>query len=185
MWSDRSSTHTTQRAVTGGAPDGARRVALDPLRGCRPGQVWATLLDEGDYLGSESTMYRLLRAHGETGERRRQATHPPRTIPQLVATAPKEVWSYDATALKGPTGGVHYDLLVMLDIYSRYVPGWLVVDIHDGEIVKAWIDQVVAAQGGINPGTLTIHADSCDLPLSRTTLVRRGVEWSGCIKALW
>ena len=69
------------------------------------------------------------------------------------------MWSYDATALRGPTRGVHYDLLAMLDIFSRYVPGWLVVDVHDGEIVKAWIDQIVAAQGGISPGTLTIHAD--------------------------
>jgi putative transposase len=124
-----------------------------------PAQVWATLLDEGDYLASESTMYRLLRRNGETSERRRQATHPPRTIPELVAAEPNQVWSYDATALKGPTRGVHYDLLVMLDIFSRYVPGWLVVDTHDGEIVKAWIDQVVAAQGGIEAGTLTIHAD--------------------------
>lgn len=137
---------------------------LDVLHSTRfadaaPAQVWATLLDEGDYLGSESTMYRLLRANGETGERRRQATHPPRTIPELVAEGPNRVWSYDATALRGPTRGVHYDLLVMLDIFSRYVPGWLVVDVHDGEIVKAWIDQVVAAQGAINPGTLTIHAD--------------------------
>lgn len=141
-----------------------RQAVLDALHSTRfadsaPAQVWATMLDEGSYLASESTMYRLLRANGETGERRRQATHPPRTIPELVATKPNEVWSYDATALKGPTRGVHYDLLVMLDIYSRYVPGWLVVDIHDGDIVKAWIDQVVAAQGGIDAGTLTVHAD--------------------------
>ena len=137
---------------------------LDMLHSTRfadraPAQVWATLLDEGAYLGSESTMYRLLRANGETSERRRQATHPPRTIPELVAVAANEVWCYDATALRGPTRGVHYDLLVMIDIYSRYVPGWLVVDTHDGDIVKAWIDQVVAAQGGVEAGTLTIHDD--------------------------
>lgn len=124
-----------------------------------PAQVWASMLDEGAYLASESTMYRLLRAGGELRERRRQAIHPPRTIPELVATRPNRVWSYDATALKGPTRGVHYDLLVMLDIWSRYVPGWLVVDVHDAKIVRAWIDQVVAAQGGVDPGTLTIHSD--------------------------
>ncbi len=124
-----------------------------------PAQVWATLLDEGSYLGSESTMYRLLRQGGEVTERRRQATHPPRAIPELMATRPNEVWSYDATALRGPTRGAHYDLLVMIDIFSRYVPGWLVVDIHDGNIVKAWIDQLVAAQGDIEPGSLTVHAD--------------------------
>lgn len=141
-----------------------RQAVLTTLHSSRfadaaPAQVWATLLDEGAYLGSESTMYRLLRANGETGERRRQATHPPRSVPELVAVKPNQVWSYDATALKGPARGVHYDLLVMIDIYSRYVPGWLVVDTHDGEIVKAWIGQVVAAQGGIDAGTLTIHAD--------------------------
>jgi putative transposase len=141
-----------------------RQAVLDMLHSDRfadraPAQVWATLLDEGSYLGSESTMYRLLRANGETGERRRQATHPPRVIPELVATEPNEVWSYDATALKGPARGVHYDLLVMIDIFSRYVPGWLVVDSHDGDIVKAWIDGIVAAQGGIEAATLTIHAD--------------------------
>ncbi|MGQ0744036.1 MAG: DDE-type integrase/transposase/recombinase [Acidimicrobiales bacterium] len=123
-----------------------------------PAQVWATLLDEGAYLASESTMYRLLRNDGEVTERRRQATHPPRAVPELLATRPNEVWSYDATALKGPVRGSHYDLLVMIDIFSRYVPGWAVVDIHDGPIVKAWIDQVVAAQGGIEAGTLAIHS---------------------------
>ena len=70
-----------------------------------PAQVWATLLDEGTYLGSESTMYRLLRADGEVRERRRQATHPPRTVPELVAAEPNRVWSYDATALRGPARG--------------------------------------------------------------------------------
>ncbi len=137
---------------------------LDVLRSPRfvdaaPAQVWATLLDEGAHLASESTMYRLLRRNGGVTERRAQATHPPRAIPELLATRPNEVWSYDATALKGATRGVHYDLLVMIDIFSRYVPGWLVVDIHDGDIVKGWIDQVVAAQGGVEAGSLTIHAD--------------------------
>ena len=79
---------------------------LEVLRGrfvdSAPAQAWATLLDEGTYLASQSTMYRLLRANGEVRERRRQATHPPRTIPELVATGPNEVWSYDVTKLKGP-----------------------------------------------------------------------------------
>jgi putative transposase len=92
-----------------------------------PAQAWAILLDEGTYLASESTMYRLLRANGEGGERRRQATHPARTIPELVADEPNRVWSYDVTKLKGPRRGVHYDLFVMLDIFSRYCPGWMVV----------------------------------------------------------
>ena len=135
---------------------------LGQLRGrfvdSAPAQAWATLLDEGTYLASESTMYRLLRANGEVRERRRQATHPPRTIPELVATRPNEVWSYDVTKLKGPVRGVHYDLFVMLDIYSRYCPGWMVVDQEDGQVAKAWLKQVTASQN-ITPSTLTIHAD--------------------------
>jgi putative transposase len=103
-------------------------------------------------------MYRLLRAHGETKERRHQAAHPPRTIPELVAEGPNRVWSYDVTKLKGPRRGVHYDLFMMVDIYSRYCPGWMVVDQEDGQLAKAWIAEVVASQH-IEPGTLTIHAD--------------------------
>jgi len=137
---------------------------LDVLHGERfvdraPAQVWATLLDEGTYLGSESTMYRLLRTNGEVSERRRQATHPPRTIPELVACRPNQVWSYDATALRSPVRGIRYDLFVMLDIFSRYSPGWLVVDGQDGLLVRAWIADVLAAQGPIAEGSLTIHAD--------------------------
>lgn len=135
---------------------------LEVLRGrfvdAAPAQAWATLLDEGHYLASESTMYRLLRKTGEVRERRRQATHPPRTIPELVALGPNEVWSYDVTKLKGPRRGVHYDLFVMLDIYSRYCPGWMVVDQEDGQVAKAWLKEVTASQQ-IAPGTLTIHAD--------------------------
>jgi putative transposase len=124
-----------------------------------PAQVWATLLDEGDYLGSESTMYRLLRADGEVRERRAQATHPPRTVPELVADAPNRVWSYDATALRGPARGIWYDLFVMLDIFSRYCTGWMVVEGQDAEVVCDWIEGVVAASGPIEAGTLDIHAD--------------------------
>jgi len=139
-----------------------RQGVLDVLHGrfvdSAPAQAWATMLDEGTYLASESTMYRLLRDAGEVGERRRQATHPPRTIPELVANRPNEVWSYDVTKLKGPRRGVHYDLFVMLDIYSRYCPGWMVVDQEDGQVAKAWLGEVAVAQE-IKPGTLTIHAD--------------------------
>jgi putative transposase len=86
-----------------------------------PAQVWATLLDEGQYLCSEATMYRILREHGEVRERRAQATHPAKVKPELVARAPREVYSWDITKLKGPTRGVYYDLYVMLDIYPGFV----------------------------------------------------------------
>ena len=101
---------------------GERGAVLDALHAPRfadkaPAQVWATLLDEGTCLGSESTMYRLLRSNGEIRERRRQASHPARTVPELVASRPREVWSYDATALRGPARGSNYDLFVMLDLF--------------------------------------------------------------------
>jgi len=132
-----------------------------------PAQAWATLLDEGTWLASESTMYRLLRADGGVRERRRQATHPPRTVPELVATRPNEVWSYDATALRGPRRGVWYDLFLMLDIFSRYCTGWTVVEGQDARVVRDWIERVVAGQGLIPDGTLTIHADRGSAMTSR------------------
>ena len=125
-----------------------------------PAQAWATLLDEGACLASESTMYRLLRANGEIRERRRQATHPPRAHPRAGRpTRPNRVWSYDVTKLKGPVRGVHYDLFVMLDIYSRYCPGWMVVDQEDGQVAKAWIDRSDAVPAHRPRAPLTIHAD--------------------------
>ena len=124
-----------------------------------PVQVWATLLDEGTWLASESTMYRLLRADGEVRERRAQASHPPRTVPELVAATPNEVWSYDATALRGPRRGVWYRLFMMLDLFSRYCPGWMVIPDERAEAVRDWIEAVVASQGPFEPGRLFIHAD--------------------------
>ncbi len=90
-----------------------------------PGEVWAILLDEGVYLGSQSTFYRLLRRAGETRERRRQATHPSAMKPELLATGPNQVWSWDITKLHGPAKWTYYCLYVILDIHSRYVTGWM------------------------------------------------------------
>jgi putative transposase len=121
-----------------------------------PAQVWATLLDEGTYLCSESTMYRILRERGEVRERRRQAQHPPRVRPELVAHAPNEVWSWDITKLSGPRRGVYYDLYVMLDIYSRYVVGWQVAARESGELAEEFIADAIA-RIGIAPKA--VHAD--------------------------
>lgn len=121
-----------------------------------PAKVWATLLDEGVYLCSESTMYRLLREAGGVRERRRQATHPPRTRPELVATAPGQVWSWDITKLHGPVPGVYYDLYVIIDIYSRYVPGWLVAATETGDLAKAFIEATITAAGA---APRVVHAD--------------------------
>jgi putative transposase len=123
-----------------------------------PAQVWATLLDEGVYLGSISTFYRLLRAAGETRERRRQATHPAAVKPELVATAPNQCWSWDITKLRGPVKWTYYHLYVILDIFSRYVIGWMVASRESAELAEVLIRQTVAKQG-IGADQLTIHAD--------------------------
>jgi putative transposase len=121
-----------------------------------PAQVWATLLDEGVYLCSESTMYRILRQRGEVRERRRQAAHPPRVRPELVAFAPNEVWSWDITKLHGPARGVYYDLYVMLDIYSRYVVGWQVAARETADLAQEFIADAIAR---IGTAPKAIHAD--------------------------
>jgi putative transposase len=123
-----------------------------------PAQVWAQLLDDGIYLCSISTMYRLLRAAGETRERRRQRTHPARKRPELIATAPNTVWSWDITKLPGPQRGTYYELLVIIDIFSRYVVGWMVAPAESGELAKDFIRSCLTAQG-IAEGQLTLHAD--------------------------
>ena len=113
-------------------------------------------------------MYRILRAQGEAGDRRRQATHPPRTVPELVADAPNRVWSYDATALRGPCRGSWYDLFLMLDIFSRYCTGWMIVEGQEAQVVRDWIEGVVMTHGPIPHGTLTIHADRGPAMRSKT-----------------
>jgi putative transposase len=118
-------------------------------------QVWATLLDEGTYLCSMSSMHRILRAVGQSRERRRQATHPPRVKPELLATKPGQVWSWDITKLRGPARGVYYDLYVVLDIFSRYVVGWTVAAGEDAHLAKELIAGAVAVHGA--PGS--VHAD--------------------------
>jgi transposase InsO family protein len=119
-------------------------------------QVWARELDQGRYWCSMSTMYRIARAAGQSRERRRQATHPPRVRPELVATGPSQVWSWDITALKGPSKGVWYKCYVVIDIFSRYVTGWLVAAAEDAVVARDFLAAAVA-RNGIEPHT--IHAD--------------------------
>jgi putative transposase len=124
-----------------------------------PATVWATLLDEGIYLASPATMYRLLRqTHGGIVERRRQATHPPRSRPELVAEAPNDVWSWDITRLRGPGRRNFFYLYVLLDLYSRYVPGWMLATVERAELARRLIDETVAKHD-IDPKALTIHSD--------------------------
>ena len=98
-------------------------VNSEPYRDLAIPQGWARELDAGRYWCSESSMYRIARKAGQSRERRAQASHPPRVRPELVAHGPSEVWSWDITALKGPRKGEWYKLYVVLDIFSRYVPG--------------------------------------------------------------
>jgi len=124
-----------------------------------PAQVWATLLDEGRYLCSERTMYRLLAArHGSVRERRAQLNHPAYTRPELLATGPNEVWSWDISKLKGPVKWSCFHLYVILDVFSRYAVGWTVQPREHAELAKALIGQAVDQQP-VERGQLTVHAD--------------------------
>jgi putative transposase len=123
-----------------------------------PAEVWATLLDEGIYLGSVSTFYRVLREAGESKERRRQATHPAAVKPELMAAAPNQVWSWDITKLHGPAKWTCYYLYVILDIFSRYATGWMVATGESAVLAEKLIGATCAKQG-IARGQLAIHAD--------------------------
>ena len=102
-----------------------------------PAQVWATLLDEGTYLASERTMYRLLEArHGSVRERRDQLTHPAYQRPELLATRPNEVWSWDVSKLKGPAKWACFHLYVILDVFSRYTVAWTVQQRESAELAR-------------------------------------------------
>jgi putative transposase len=123
-----------------------------------PAEVWATLLDEGIYLGSVSTYYRVLREAGESRERRAQATHPAAAKPELLATGPNQVYSWDITKLHGPAKWTYYYLYVILDIFSRYAVGWMVATRESAVLAEKLIAATCAKQG-IGRGQLTIHAD--------------------------
>ena len=123
-----------------------------------PATVYAKLLDDGVYLASTSTMYRILRAEGEVSERRRQATHPPAVKPELVACGPNTVWSWDITKLLGPVKWTYYYLYVIIDIYSRYTPGWMLAHVERAHLAERLLADTIRTQG-VNRGELTIHAD--------------------------
>ena len=140
-----------------------RTSVLDILNGERfidasPAQTYATLLDEGSYLASERTMYRILAAAGEVRERRNQRCHPFYAKPELLATGPNELWSWDITKLRGPVKWTYFQLYVILDVYSRYVTGWMVATRESAALAERLIGDSAAKQG-IEPDSLTIHAD--------------------------
>jgi len=140
-----------------------RQTVLDHLHSERfsdkaPAEVYGTLIDEGVYLCSIRTMHRILAENGELKERRNQLRHPQYKKPELLATGPNQVWTWDITKLLGPTKWTYFHLYVILDIFSRYVVGWMVAPRETAELAKRLIADTCQKQG-IVAGTLTIHAD--------------------------
>lgn len=123
-----------------------------------PYQVYATLLDEGSYHCSISTMYRILREHDEVHERRDQRQHPAYSKPELLATAPNQLWSWDITKLKGPATWQLFYLYVVLDVFSRYVVGWLLAEKESSDLARVLVAESYQKQR-VNPEQLTLHAD--------------------------
>src|SRR5215469_14950591 len=163
---------TSSPAVSASRPSPAR--ALDPaeretvlahlheerFQDRSPAAVYATLLDEGEYHCSIRTMYRLLAEHGEVRERRDQLVHPSYQKPELLATAPNQLWSWDITKLLGPAKWTYFYLYVILDLFSRYVTGWMVTLRESAELAKRLIEESCQKKS-IQPGQLTLHAYRC------------------------
>ena len=140
-----------------------REQVLDVLASPRfvdrsPGEVVATLADDGQYLCSERTMYRILAANDSVRERRHQREHPAYTKPELVATAPNQTWSWDITKLLGPKKWTYFYLYVLLDVFSRYVVGWMVADRENSALAGRLIEETCHKQG-VAPRVLTLHSD--------------------------
>ena len=143
--------------------DDERQAVLDVLDSPRfadraPAEVFATLLDEEKYLCSERSMYRLLAERAPVRERRNQLRHPEYAKPQLIATAPNQVWSWDITKLLGPAKWTYYYLYVLLDIFSRYVVGWMLAQRENANLAARLIEET-CTKHGVEPQVLTLHSD--------------------------
>jgi putative transposase len=125
---------------------------------CAPAAIQATLLDEGQYLCSTRTMYRFLEQDGSTRERRDQLTHPGYKQPELLATVPNQLWSWDITKLRGPATWTYFYLYVILDVFSRYVAGWMIAPRESAELATKLIEET-CVKHIILPDQLTLHAD--------------------------
>jgi putative transposase len=152
--------------------EGERREVLTTLHENRfadaaPGQVYAALLDEGRYLCSERTMYRILADNAEVRERRNQLRHPVYAKPELLAAAPNQVWTWDITKLRGPVKWTCFHLYVILDIFSRYVTGWLLAREESATLAKLLIEETCRRQG-VQEGQLVIHSDRGTSMTSKT-----------------
>ncbi len=150
---------TPARALSAGERRNVLAVLHEPrFVDLAPGEVHARLLDEGRYLCSERTMYRVLAENAEVRERRDQLRHPEYKKPELMATAPNQVWSWDITKLLGPQKWTYFYLYVLIDIFSRYVVGWLLADGESAALARKLVGESCERQQ-IQPGQLIIHAD--------------------------
>ena len=152
-----------------------RQAVLDVLHEVRfidqaPAEIYAILLDEGRYLCSIRTMYRILAANAEVRERRNLRRHPVYTRPELLATGPNQVWSWDITKLKGPVKGQFFNLYVILDIFSRCIVGWMLSERENALLAARLIEQT-CAKHNIRPGSLTIHADRGSPMMATSTAI--------------
>jgi putative transposase len=155
----RATRRTSPRALTAAERESVLEVLHEPrFADLAPAQVYTQLLDEGRYLCSERTLYRILEENKEVRERRDQLRHPVYQKPELLATAPNQVWSWDITKLLGPVKWTYFYLYVILDIFSRYVPGWLLATRESAALAKHLIEETCLRQG-IVPGQLTTHSD--------------------------
>jgi len=132
-----------------------------------PATIVASLLDKEEYICSERTLYRILKAQKMVQERRCVANHPAYSKPELMATQPREVWTWDITKLKGPQKGVVYSLYVVLDMYSRFIVGWLLATCEDDELARTLIESTCKREG-VERGQLIIHADNGGVMRSNT-----------------
>jgi putative transposase len=132
-----------------------------------PREIYASLLDENRYLCSYRTMYRILNEHQEVCERRNQLQRPAYSKPELLARAPNQVWSWDITKLRGPVKWSYFYLYVVLDIYSRYVVGWMIALQEAAHLAQELVEETCRKQG-IGPGQLTLHADRGNPMTSKT-----------------
>jgi len=139
----------------------------EPFVDSAPAEIYATLLEAGVRHCSVRTMYRILAAEGEVRERRNQLRHPPYAKPELLATAPNQVWSWDLTKLRAREKWSYYHLYVLLDIYSRYAVGWMLAHHESGEFASQLVKDACEKQG-IDRGQLIIHADRGSAPTSKT-----------------
>jgi putative transposase len=147
------------RALSSGERESVRALLnSERFQDCAPAAIHAALLDEGQYLCSARTMYRVLEEDGATHERRDQLTHPPYQKPELLATAPNQLWSWDITKLRGPVKWTYFYLYVILDVFSRYVVGWMVAPREGAELARKLIEETCEKQN-IQPDQLGLHAD--------------------------